>query len=136
MKARCLFQNTATTEELTAYFQTHLEKSGFRQEIALEICSGFPISPRVRYPNEFRWGECYNHLLEWCHNRGGKMIIDEENLIDICYEFGLRRDLAEMYVTSGLIVNFNSIKAHVTTYLLKTAYSGDVALPIRKPSII
>lgn len=120
------------TKELTEYFQSHIVKSGFREEVAREICSGFPTSPRVRYPQEFRWGECYTYLLEWCRNREGQ-IIDQENLIDVCYEFGLRRELAEMYVTNGLFLNCKSMEAHVTMYFLKSAYPGDVALPIKKP---
>lgn len=131
-----------TPEKLTTYFQIHLEKGGFRQEVAREICSGFLSSFRVqglkntipRYPQEFRWGECYSYLLEWCRIREGQ-IIDQENLIDVCYEFGLRRDLAEMYVANGLFINSKSMEAHVTMYFLKSAYPGDVALPIRKPLV-
>jgi len=73
----------------------------------------------------FTWDTFYKHLSDWCDRR--LKSVSAPDLMDlkaVCIRFGLRENLADHFVATGLIQKPEWIKTHIILAFLKKSKDG------------
>ena len=68
--------------------------------------------------NEHTWNRFYSHLCKWCDERLDN-IDGKDDLQEACIQFGIKPQLAEHFVVTGLIYKPEMIKSHIIFMFMK-----------------